>query len=117
MNSKGILVPTRNFNVWVGGRLRTFRRGRTTVRDGHPILDSGELRRDWFRPLTVDYDVEDRPATLAATANGRAAPVPAALAERAALVSRARELGIPAKGKSDELAAAVAAAEGDEPDD
>jgi hypothetical protein len=33
------------------------------------------------------------------------------LAERQALVARAKELGIPAKGKSVELAAAIAAAE------
>jgi imidazolonepropionase-like amidohydrolase len=34
-----------------------------------------------------------------------------ALAERQALVAQAKELGIPAKGKSDELKAAIAAAE------
>jgi len=111
-----ILVPTRNFNVWVGGRLRTFHRGRTTVRVGHPILSSREIHRDWFRPLTVDYDVEDRPAPVATPVNGRAAAVPPALAERAALVARAKDLGIPAKGKSEELAAAIAAAEGNSPD-
>lgn len=36
---------------------------------------------------------------------------PSALAGYAALKARAKELGIPAKGKADELAAAIAAAE------
>jgi hypothetical protein len=58
----GILVPRQSFIVWQDGRPLRFRKGRTTVRQGHTILDGREHQ---FRPLTVDFDVNvaPKPAT------------------------------------------------------
>lgn len=58
--------------------------------------------------LAAHPDIHEIKVSKAAKAE---AGQPSALAERQALVARAKELGIPAKGKSAELAAAIAEAE------
>lgn len=61
--------------------------------------------------LSDDPNRPDAKGAGKAKATEPAASSSNALAERQALVARAKELGIPAKGKSDELQAAVAEAE------
>jgi len=76
-----------------------------TVEAGHPMLKGREHLFRPFEPTWPKPSKADKPAAAPAAAK------PNGLAERRALVERAKELGIPAKGKSDELAAAIAEAE------
>jgi hypothetical protein len=92
-----ILVARKTFlidgNRWV-------RQGDTAVA-GHPIMKGHEAAFEpWHPTFGTIEDPEEKDA-------GK----PDALAARNALVARAKELGIPAGGKSDELAASIAAAE------
>lgn len=102
-----IYVARQSFVVWDGGRMLRFRRGRTTIRAGHHLMKGLEHR---FAPLEVTYELEPAPSPAAAASSPKKAPPPGAAA-RAALVARAVELGIPAKGKSVDLEAAIAAEE------
>ena len=92
-----IFVPRRSFITHVNGRMLRFYAGRTTVREGHPILEG--LEQD-FRPLTVEYDVVQAPAVNAG-----------GLSRLNELRARASELGLPASGKAPDLEAAIAAEE------
>lgn len=44
-----------SFTTTVGGKDISVIEGRTTVREGHPLLKG---RETLFEPLVVDYDVE-----------------------------------------------------------
>lgn len=46
-----------SFTATIDGRDYQISAGRTRVRAGHPLLDGD--RAQFFRPLTVDYDLED----------------------------------------------------------
>jgi hypothetical protein len=102
-----IYVARQSFVVWDGGRMLRFRRGRTTIRAGHHLIEGREKS---FAPLEVTYELEPAPSPAASSSSTKKAPPPGA-AERAALVARAKALGIPAKGKSVDLEAAIAAIE------
>lgn len=85
---------------------RTLVRGRPTELDG--VAAEGAAAYAAKHPdLREIGGSGDKPAKAAPKRSGGSP----ALAERQALVARAKELGIPAKGKSADLAAAVAAAE------
>jgi hypothetical protein len=99
-----ILVARQSFTVWDGGRMLRFRRGRTTIREGHRLLEG---REDRFKPLELTFELDDRPAPAASSGSSR----PSALEEFAALRAKAKSLGIPATGKRPELEAAIAAEE------
>jgi hypothetical protein len=88
-----ILVARQSFVVWDGGRMVPFRRGRTTIREGHRLLKGHE---DRFAPLVVTHDLEETSSPLEIYAQLR---------------TRAKELGLPATGKAVELEAAIAKAE------
>jgi len=109
INHGTIYVARQSFVVWDGGRMLRFRRGRTTIRAGHHLIEGRENR---FAPLEVTYEVEpaSAPSPAASSSSTKKAPPPGA-AERAALVARAKALGIPAKGKSAELEVAIEAEE------
>lgn len=66
MASGKVLVASQSFVVWEGGRMVRFRRNRTTIRDGHPLLEGNEHR---FRPFKVDFDLALAPK---ATTGGEA---------------------------------------------
>jgi hypothetical protein len=55
VNRGTIYVATESFVVWDEGRMVRFRRGRTTIREGHPFFADHEYR---FRPQTVDHEFE-----------------------------------------------------------
>lgn len=57
-----ILVASQSFVLWDAGRMLRFRRNRTTIREGHRLLEGNEER---FKPLSVDFDIESRPTVQA----------------------------------------------------
>lgn len=46
-----------SFTATIDGKDYQVSAGRTRVRAGHPLLDGD--RAQFFKPLTVDYDLED----------------------------------------------------------
>lgn len=54
-----IYVADETFTTTVDGAPVVIRRGKTRVRAGHPVLEG---REHLFKPLTVDYDVEQATA-------------------------------------------------------
>lgn len=95
-----VLVPRETFIVWDEGRMLRFRRNRTTIRVGHRLLEGREHR---FRPFKVDFDVDLTPEVVSNGTGG--------LQAFTALRSRAKALGVTARGNTAELEAAIAAAE------
>lgn len=88
VNRGTIYVARQSFSVWDGGRLLAFRRGRTTIRAGHRLLEG---REDRFAPLVVTHEVDppgkaETPAKVSA-AHRTAKPEP--VAEPAASVDEA----------------------------
>lgn len=64
-----ILVATSTSLVQVDGKQTIIAAGRTTVRAGHPMLEQyGHL----FEPLTVDFDLDDTDADVAAKVDAKA---------------------------------------------
>lgn len=55
MADSDIYVARENFHTVIDGEPISVSKGRTRVREGHPLLTGN---RDKFEPLTVDYDVE-----------------------------------------------------------
>jgi hypothetical protein len=54
-----ILVATTSATFDHEGRRIWLRQGRTTAREGHPILKG---RENLFKPLEVDFEVTEKPA-------------------------------------------------------
>ena len=63
MTGGKVLVASQSFVLWDAGRMVRFRRNRTTIREGHPLLVGNEQR---FRPQKVDFDVAMAPRPTAA---------------------------------------------------
>src|SRR5262245_50436951 len=53
-----ILVASRSFVLWDGGRMVRFLRGKTTIREGHRLLEGNE---DRFKPFVVDFELPADP--------------------------------------------------------
>jgi hypothetical protein len=115
-----LLVPKQSFVVYTGIVRHSFRKDQTVIRAGHPLVVG---REHMFKPLTVHYDEDESRVVITQpkpTPRPAAAPRPekpepsgfaAARIARAALVHRAKELGIPAKGTNLALEAAIEEAE------
>jgi hypothetical protein len=54
-----IYVATTTFHADIGGTPVLIREGMDRVREGHPLLTG---REQFFKPLDVQYDVEDASA-------------------------------------------------------
>lgn len=86
---------------------QTLLRGRPTELTG-AAAKSAAAYAEKYPDRLAGGEADDKPAKAkSAKRTGNSA----ALAERQALVARAKELGIPAKGKSPDLKAAIEAAE------
>lgn len=85
---------------------RTLHRGVPTELEGR-AAETAATYAAKHRELRALDGAEEKPAKGTSKSGGSNA----ALEKRRALVARAKELGIPAKGKNDELEAAIAAAE------
>jgi hypothetical protein len=65
INRGQVYVAAKSFVVWDEGRMIRFRRGRTTIREGHPLLAE---REDRFQPFAVTHEYEPPKATKATPA-------------------------------------------------
>jgi len=63
-----IFVARESFVCDYDGRRVSIVRGRTRVREGHPIMQGREHK---FEPLTVDYDIEEATARPGARRGAR----------------------------------------------
>ena len=55
MSTNDVYVATASFEAFIDGQRVLVQRGKTRVRDGHPLLDG---REHLFTPQTVRFDVE-----------------------------------------------------------
>jgi len=69
MASGGILVALQSAFFTHEGQPVTVIQGRTTVREGHPILRG---RENLFGPIGVDYELPSAPAKTAKSASAAA---------------------------------------------
>lgn len=92
-----VYVARQSFVVWDGGRMLRFRRGRTTIREGHPLLKG---REDRFAPQRVTYEVA-----------GSDAPVTDDGPSYTDLQAEAKSLGLATRGTKAEISGRIQAHE------
>lgn len=115
MANNDILIATKTASLVFNGRPIVIKQGRTTVREGHPLLDAAG---GMFEPLRVDFDLEDaKPARVRTPAAPVKEPEPSGPERPAAKDVRAwaaeNDVEVPARGKiPDEVYEQYQAAQG-----